>query len=1151
MKKDQLYLREEISVCDNKLRIHEPSSRFFLSGSMTKKILMRINVTTILLLIGCMQISATSLSQTINLKANAQSLTTIFSAVEKQTGYYVMYNAKTVRLASPVTITASNMPLREFLDKVLASQSLKYTIDEKTILVTRTPRQPQSVSSFSEEAQQRQVTGRVSNAQGMGILGITITVKGTNVATNTDSEGNYQINVPAASSTLVFTGLGFATQESLIGTSTTVNIIMQETFSDLDEVVVVGYGTQRKENLTGAVATLQIDEKITSRALTNLSSALSGQLPGLAISQNSGMAGRNDMSILIRGLGTVNNASPLIVVDGMPDVDMNRLNINDIESVTVLKDASSAAIYGSRAANGVILITTKSGKNVAKPRLELSSNLALSNPTDMYDFLPDYPRSLTLHQIAQSTSTLRENLNFKDGTIDQWMALGMVDPIRYPNTDWWDIIVRTGVLQNHNLSASGGGDKSSFFGSIGVMDEKGLQINNNFRRYNARFNYEYSLRDNLSIGTRFGGNWSVWEYAGSEGFTQGGGVGTDLRASIAGVTPYDPIRGYYGGEMAYNENTLVFNPLQSFNNVRNNQNRQEINPSMYLEWFPINGLRARADYTIDYYNQFRWAANTPSQAYNFQNEMLTDRWFILPSAPISNFTNTGYKTQLNALLNYDKRLNENHQITGLLVFSQEYWYDRYQAASRNDRLHPSLREIDAALNEIQSNAGNSNEESMRSFVGRFNYNAYGKYLFEFSARFDGSSRFIGEQQYGFFPSGSLGWRFSDENFMKKIVGGVLSEGKVRASYGGLGNNSGVGRYEQQETLSTMNYIIDGQMVKGFVNTKMINRSLSWEATYVTNIGLDLGFFNNKLTAEIDYYDRLTKGMNRPSEMSLHLTGAYTAPRTNIGNLRNRGIEGNFRWRDNISAFNYSVRFNIGHNRNRLESWNEYLNRGSTFINMPYGFLYTYEDKGIAQTWDDIYNSTPQSASPGDILRLDLNGDGRIDANDQRAYPNVDNNRPRTNFGFALNMSWKGFDFSTFLTGETGRKDWWLNRYNSVNPSVTSYAFSQMHIDNPWSHQNRGGAWPRLGGGSLNAAETAFWLDNLNYVRLKNVQLGYTFNNSSTLSRLGVNDVRLFVSGENLLTLTKYRGLDPEIQGKDINDAYPLVRSYSMGLKIGI
>ncbi|MDR2915919.1 MAG: TonB-dependent receptor [Tannerella sp.] len=998
-------------------------------------------------------------------------------------------------------------------------------------------------------AQNFHITGRIIDIHNEPLAGATVMEVGTTNGAITDPDGHYSIRVGSENADLKFTYIGYEEQQVKINGRTIINVILKEETSLLDEVVVVGFGTQKRVNLSGSVSTVALDEKITSRALTNLSTALSGQLPGLAISQNSGMAGKNDVSILIRGMGTVNNANPLIVVDGMPDVDMNRLNLNDVESVTVLKDASSAAIYGSRAANGVILITTKSGKGQDKARFEFSGNLSFSSPTNNYEYMADYPRALTLHQVAQATGTLRQNYNFKDGTIDQWMALGMIDPVKYPNTDWWDIIMRTGVMQNYNMSASGSNDKSNFFISIGLMDEEGLQINNDYRRYNARFNFDYKLKENLKIGTRFGGNWSIYEYAGDDGFT-GGGVGTDLYAAIAGVTPYDPVTGYFGGKMAYNENLLAFNPYLYFTNIHNRQNRQEINPSIYLEWFPVQGLRAKIDYTINYYNQFRLNANTPARAYDFQREMMTDRWFIVESAPIRNFTNTGYKTQLNGLLNYDKKINENHQLNALFVFSQEYWYNRSQTASRNDRLHPSLTEIDAALVSIQSTGGNSNEESMRSFVGRLNYNAYDKYFLELSARYDGSSRFIGDNQYGFFPSGSLGWRFSEEHFINKFTEGILSNGKLRISYGGLGNNSGVGRYEQQETLTTNNYVIDGQIVKGFVNKKMINRNLSWESTYVTNIGLDLGFFRNRLTAEIDYYDRLTKGMNRPSEMSIHLTGAYTAPRTNIGNLRNRGIEGNFRWQDKISDFSYFVHFNISYNNNRLESWNQYLGRGSTFIDMPYGFLYSYIDKGIAQTWEDIYRSTPQGASPGDILRLDLNGDGRIDGNDQKAFPKIDQNRPRTNFGFNLGMRWKGIDVSTLFTGATGRKDYWLNRYNYVNPGIISYAFSRWHIDKPWSQENRNGGWPRLGG-SNNRVETTLWLDDLSYIRLKNIQLGYTLKNNHVLSKLGVSDIRLFVSGENLLTITGYRGLDPEKQGDANYDAYPFVKSYSFGFQIGI
>lgn len=330
---------------------------------------------------------------------------------------------------------------------------------------------------------------------------------------------------------------------------------------------------------------------------------------------------------------------------------------------------------------------------------------------------------------------------------------------------------------------------------------------------------------------------------------------------------------------------------------------------------------------------------------------------------------------------------------------------------------------------------------------------------------------------------------------------------------------------------------------------MVNRNLSWESTKVFNLGLDLGFLKNRLTAELDYYNRLTTGMNRPSDMSILLTGAYDAPRTNIGNLRNRGIEGNFTWKDRFRQLEYTVNLNASYNATVLESWDSYLGRGNTFLNMPYHFLYSYEDMGIAQTWADVYNATPQGASPGDLLLKDLNGDGRIDGNDQKAYPNIQRDRPTTNFAMNLNAAWKGFDLSVLFQGAAGRKDFWINIYNNTNFGAQRYASTWDHWNNPWSVENRGGTWPRLGGASNNRTTTTFWLDNLAYLRLKNLQFGYTLP-KNWLQKYGIESVRLYCSGENLATFTKFRGLDPE-KIANASDAYPLNKTYSFGINIGI
>ena len=1007
------------------------------------------------------------------------------------------------------------------------------------------------------------VTGKVTDDKGTVLSGVSVQLKGKSTGSSTNSEGKFTVGVPGGKGTLVFSYIGFTNQEVEINGRTAVDVkLVPDESTALSDVVVVGYGKQKKVNLVGSVSTVNVDEKMTSRSLPNISTGLSGLVPGLSATQSSGMAGNNGAALTIRGLGTVNNAGPLIVVDGMPDIDINRININDIETISVLKDAASASVYGSRAANGVILITTRSGKGQKKTSLNFNTNTAFTVPSKSYSFMADYPRALTLHQRRAAVNTLPQNQQFKNGTVDQWMALGMIDPVRYPNTDWWDVIMRTGTFQNYNLSASGSSESSNFFASIGLKDEKGLQVNNDYKQYNARFNFDYKLKTNMNLGVRFNGNWSTYSYALAEGFTDPdptNTAGTDMQYAIAGILPYDPVTGYYGGVMAYGEDPQAYNPYTLYQNSLTNENRQEANTQMFYDWTPIKGLTARVDYALNYYNQFRKRADMPNQAYNFQTAAFGSRTYVGTNAGVSNDTRTGYKTLLTGRLNYQHNFGGNHDVSALLVYSEEYWYDRYQFSSRNDRLYPSLSEVDAALTDIQSTGGNTSTEGLRSYIGRVNYTAFGKYLLEGNFRVDGSSKFLAGSKYGFFPSVALGWRFTEENFLRSFTDKYLSSGKLRASYGSLGNNSGVGRYEQQETVAANNYVIANSIQRGFVNTKMINQFLTWETTSVFNVGLDLAFLNNRLTATLDYYDRLTTGMNRPSQFSLLLSGAYNPPpRTNIGNMRNRGIEGDFSWRDKVGQFNYGVSVNASYNATTLEKWNEFIGRGSTsgpvnlpnqiFLNMPYGFVYTYVDKGIAQTWQDVYNATPQGAQPGDLLKEDLNGDGRITGDDRKAYKNTQANRPTTFYALNANISWKGIDLSVLFQGSSGRKDYWINAFNNMNFGTQRYASTWDHWNDTWSVESRGASWPRLGGIGANRDETTFWLDNMSYLRFKNVQLGYALP-LKLLRRAGINNLRIVGSVENLATLSSFRGLDPEKQADD-NNMYPINKSYSIGINLG-
>ena len=1090
-------------------------------------------------------------AQHISLNHHQIRLKTVLVDISKQSGYTFIYDENELHEANPVTIRVKNKSVEETLAILFRGQPLRYQIRGESIVIMRKELPEVSTISTSTLLQERTVTGTVTDAEGQPLGGVSVQLKNSERGAVTDSGGVYHLVVPTDNSVLIFSYVGFASQEVEVNDQTKISVSLVAQSSNLDEIVVVGYGVQKKVSMTGAVASLTVDKKMTNRAVTNVSSALSGLLPGLAVNQNSGMAGQNSGVMKIRGLGTVNNSNPLVVVDGMPDVDINRLNINDIESISVLKDATSAAVYGSRAANGVILITTKSGKGMDRTRIDFSSSYALDKPTNLTTFNNNYAEALTVHRRAAAQGGASQV--FHEGTIDQWQAMSMIDPLHFPNTDWWDIIIRNGQIENYNLSVSGGNDRSNFYTSAGVMNQKGLQIGNDFKRYNARMNYEFKVRDNINGGVRFDGNWTDYNSAGAEGFTNQSvsSGGYDIYAAIAGITPYDPISGNYGGVMAYGESPQAYNPFARYENVINTTNRQNINSSVFLDWEPIDGLVARIDYAINYHNQFGKSYSMPTELFDFQLGQF-NRVLIGDNAGISNNTNTGYKTQLNGRLNYTKSFGQ-HQLGVMGVYSEEYWYVRTQGGSRTDRLHPSLSEIDAASLENQSASGNSDREGLRSYIGRLNYSFDDRYLLEANFRYDASSKFAIGHQYGFFPSVAIGWNFFKEEFMQSLTHGLFASGKLRASYGSLGNNSGVGRYEQQETLSQAHYFLNNAIAKGLVNRKMINQALSWETTNVLNLGLDLGFLDNRFTAVLDYYDRLTTGMNQPSDLSLLLAGAYDAPRRNIGNLRNRGIEGQFTYADQVNEVNYSISVNASYNRNRLEKWREFLPKGATFLDMPYHFVYMYVDNGIAQSWQDIYEAPYQGqfAAPGDILREDLNGDGQITAEDRKALPNIQADLPTTNFGLNASASWKGIDVAVFLQGSAGRMGTWKTLYNTSAILVNRFASNDDHYHNTWSVDNRNAAFPRLytGSGGGDQATSTFWMDDMSYLRVKNIQLGYQIPDQ-WIRRIGVDNVRVFASGENLFTITGYRGLDPERAG-DTNGLYPLTKSFSFGINIGI
>lgn len=996
-------------------------------------------------------------------------------------------------------------------------------------------------------AKEISVSGIVTDSESEEpLIGASVTVKGRQSGVVTDLDGRYSIRADE-NATLQFSYVGFDPQNVKVNGRSNIDIQMRSNAVTLDQVVVVGYGTQKKVNLTGSVASVTVDKDMTSRSVPNVSSALSGLIPGLAVNQSTGMAGNNSASLLIRGLGTINNASPLIVVDDMPDVDINRLNMNDIESISVLKDATASSVYGSRAANGVILIKTKSGGKDKPTRINFAASYGWQKASRHTNLLSDYAESLNLHRISAATNpgTNGVQQNYKEGTIDQWLALGMIDPVRYPNTDWFDYIMRTGSLQTYNVSATGGGEKVNFFASLGYMKQKGLQINNDYDRYNIRMNFDYLILKQLKTGMRMDGSWSKYSYCQSNGFN---GEDNRIGNAVSGIYPYDPATGHYGGPMAYGELPEAFNPLCVYNNSIKREKRQELNGTAFLEWNAFKGFTARVDYSLRYYNQYYKDAPYPVQSYDFQRDQYKELWYVNTSAGVTDRNNNGYKTLMNFRLSYDHNFGGNHDMRLLAVYSEEYWYNRNNTTARQNRIHPSLSEINSALTTIQTTSGTSSREGLRSFIGRASYNAYDRYLAEFNFRVDGSSKFLPGHRYGFFPSGSLGWRLSEEPWLKPLVDQWLNNAKIRVSYGHLGNNSGVGSYQQREIMTQNNYMFDGSIASGFVYNKMLNRALTWEKSQVFNVGLDLSLLRGRLSAELDYYDRLTKGMLQNSQMSIHLTGAYEAPKANLGNLRNRGVEANVTWRDKAGEFSYSVNANASYNRMNLERWGEFLDKGYVYLNMPYHFVYYMPAlSSLAQTFQDTYDYADQGAKPGDIIRIDRNGDGILDGNDKVADPNSLRDAPTTNFALNVKAEWRGFDFAMLWQGSAGRRGFWITKYNTTILPTQSYTPTEDHLYKPWSWENRGGEWERLGGNATNATENEFHLRNMDYFRLKNIQLGYTVPRKIT-TKFWVQDLRVYFSADNLVTLTKYEGLDPE-KPANSGDLYPTTKTYTVGINV--
>lgn len=1020
------------------------------------------------------------------------------------------------------------------------------------------------------------VKGVVEDAFGP-VVGANVVEKGTTNGTITNMDGEFSLDVPA-NGTLVISYIGYVEQQIPVAGKTSFNITLIEDSQALDEVVVVGYGTQKKVNLSGSVASVNVSELAESRPITNVSHALAGVAAGVQVAATSNQPGNDDATIKVRGQGTLNNSSPLVIIDGV-EGSISSVNPQDIEAMTVLKDASSAAIYGSRAANGVILITTKQGKS-GSLKLDYNGYVSFGSIRKTLTPVSNYADYMELINEGLSNSNLATV--FSQESIDAWRNDAGRNPLKYPNTDWIDESFRTSTSTNHVLSMSGGSEKIRFYTSFGFLDNPGVMENTGFKRYNGRFNIEADVKPWLTLGAQVSGYVSDMEPAAKyNSNSDTGTVVDDVFTYASATTPGMVFRapdGRYGAmnNLEDDAQSAINNPLRRLNLADGNFRSTNMRSRFVGTLTPFKGFSVTASYAFEFTDNQRETKSKFLDGWNFLNETIT-----VAGTGRSSIYNYNGKVERNfgdVVARYETRLvNDRLGLNVMAGGSQEQYLTKNFSARKYDMIDLGLSVINGAVGDATA-SGSSSEWAMRSFFGRINMDWESKYLFEFSFRADGSSRFLSGNRWGYFPSGSAAWRMDQEEFMEPLVDMGLSNLKLRASYGSLGNNA-VGNYDALAVYanakgsgenSSYNYVLNNNLAMGLAQAMIANANLTWETTYLTNIGVDFGLFNNHLTGTVEYFNKKTKDIliDLPAP-DVH--GTANIPKQNSAQVTNKGFELTLGWQDKKGDFAYSVNGNFSYIKNKVDKFKGTGLEGRSIdganliweghaINSQYmlrvdRILQTDADMQIVQ---NIINNAPLdekgnkidpfaaygTPQKGDLLYRDMNGDGIINDDDRVIVSDGPN--PKYTFGLNLNASYKGFDFSTLLQGQAGIKVYWQGAaYNT--PTVRyGYQLNKRVTDGRWYEGRTDASFPRLlqTQDTRNTKQSDFYLEDKAYLKIKNIQLGYTLPKSIT-NMIQIERIRVYGSLENFFTFTKYKGFDPEVSGM----RYPSMKEAVIGLNV--
>lgn len=987
-----------------------------------------------------------------------------------------------------------------------------------------------------------QCTGTITDANGEPIIGASVQVKGTHDGAVTDLDGRFSLSNVPKNATLLISYVGFTTQE-VTWKGSPLKIRLTEDQQSLNEVVVVGYGTQKKANLSGSVA--QINGKaLENRPINNVTSGLQGLMPGITITGTNGAPGMDGGSIRVRGVGTLNNASPYILVDGVETSNLNSLDPQDIESISVLKDAASAAIYGSKASNGVVLITTKRGVS-GKPRVSYSSYYGISNATMLMDRM-NSADAATYYNMALERSgkkavfTDEDIQKFRDGS----------DPYGHPNTDWYDLAYKTGFQHRQSVNATGGNEYARYMASAGYLKQSSVLPNAGREQFNFRTNLDLNV--SKSVTAHMNLSYIHNNYTDASSAYYGGSSDQVIRLlnRIAPWVPYKKEDGSYG--TIADGNPMAW--LDSGMNVK--RKNQNINALLGLDWQIYNDLKLTV--------QGAYVDNT--QRYEYFQKFIQ---YNPNKASEPNHLNVNnyewHRLNFDAFLNYTKNVAEHH-FKGMAGWHTERYKYNEDNTYRKSFPNNELTDMNAGDASTQTNGGYTRELSMVSWFGRFNYDWNDRYLFEANIRGDASSRFAKDHRWGYFPSFSAAWRISEEPFMESTRG-WLDNLKLRASWGRLGNQDALTDF--YPWLNTYNlgasYPFGGTLSTGYYQGSYHLETITWEKSTSWGIGLDFGIFHD-LTGTIDFYNRKTTGIimnvSAPAEFAL---GAY---KDNIGAMRNTGIEVSLNYNHNFGkGWAMNVSANFAYNKNKILNLGvdaqgnpvEYIANGNMrqAVGHQYNTYYMYHWTGKffnsqeeADAFTEKYgNPFGKKFMAGDLIYADTNGDGKLNSDD-RIYEST-SDMPKFTYSFTLGASWKNFDLSTFWQGVAGTRHV-FNR-EVLGEFVGDSGHPSTYWKNAWTEDNHNAKMPRVFETSTSSSDmmvvmSDFWLWNTSYLRLKTLQFGYNLP-KSLLSRVGIEKVRVFYSGENLLTIDALGfNQDPETTSER-GSSYPLIRSHSFGINI--